>query len=216
MKSSYPEPKYLSVPDAAKYCGVSRNTVYTWVRKGKLGAYQTPGKTNLIRPSDLVRFMHASGLFVPPGLTELGHEDEKLLGPNVPPTQTTAKLAHPDLHILAVDDDPLTRSFYARGLQNFCKLTLAETGFEALHLITTHPGISLVMLDLRMPGQHGMKTFREIRQLNPNLPVIVVSGFAEDWMPGLAGGTVEVIRKPFEPADIQKAALRIVKDRNPA
>ena len=62
MKSDIPEPKFLSVPESAKICGVSRNTVYMWVRQGKLGAYQTPGRTNLIRPSDLVKFMEENGL----------------------------------------------------------------------------------------------------------------------------------------------------------
>ena len=211
MKQNYPEPKYLSVPDAAKFCGVSRNTVYTWVRKGKLGAYQTPGKTNLIRPTDLVKFMSVSGLFIPPALADLAREDEKLLGQTVgSPSQVAPSYEHPEVQVLAVDDDALTRSYYARVLQGFAPILLAGTGFEALHLIATQPSVSVVLLDLRMPGQHGMKTYREIRQLRTNLPVLVVSGFAEDWMPGLAGGTVEVIKKPFDGIQLRSAILRAV------
>lgn len=198
-----PEPKFLSVPDAAKICGVSRNTVYAWVRQGKLGAYQTPGRTNLIRPSDLVKFMHQNGMFVPSSLMEMARTDDKQSR-----AQPRAPIGEGQEHVVLVaDDDPITRSLAVRAIHEHCQVYQAETGYEALHLLTLHRPIDIVLLDLRMPGQHGAETLREILQLRPDVAVIVMTGFAED-VPRELGSqpmVVETLEKPFTMEGLQAA-----------
>ena len=57
------------------------------------------------------------------------------------------------------------------------RVELAEDGEEVLsHLQSSRSGISAVLLDLMMPQKDGMDVLREIRQIAPNLPVIIVSG----------------------------------------
>lgn len=175
MKNNVQQPNLFTVPEAAKYCGVSRNTLYTWVRNGKLPAYQTPGRTNLIRPTDLVKFMQDNGMFVPPELMEIAQEDEK----RSPAVETR----HGDVYdkaVLVVDDDAVARAMVVRALHEKHQVYQAETGYEALHLLTIHDNIHLILLDLRMPGQHGLATLQEIHRVRPNVRVIVVSGFAAD------------------------------------
>ncbi len=195
--SPLPEPKFLSVPEAGRICGVSRNTVYTWVRNGKLSAYQTPGKTNLIRPGDLVTFMNGHGMFVPASLNRLAEEDNQLMGAR----SAEAEGASPaDAAILVVDDDPMSRSVAVRALKDLAPIYQAGTGYEALHLVTLHPDIRLMLLDLRMPGQHGLETLREIRKLRPHLLVIVVSGFAGDLPmqePEVRDMVYQIVEKPI-------------------
>lgn len=199
MPSQIPEPKFLSVPESARICGVSRNTVYMWVRKGKLGAYQTPGRTNLVRPSDLVKFMQENGMFVPNSLMDLARQDERQDDAPRATSDSGSATADKELSFLVVDDDPMSRSLAARALKGFASIYQAETGYEALHILTMHKEVSLVLLDLRMPGQHGTETLKELRRIAPNVKVIVVSGFAHELpesMIGTAGGVSCVLEKP--------------------
>ena len=207
MKPELPQPKFLSVPEAAKICGVSRNTLYSWVRQGKLSAYKTPGRTNLIRPSDLVKFMHQNGMFVPASLLELSRQDEKLNETNDEQAMNT-RLDHT---VLVVDDDPISRSLAVRALNDTCHVYQAETGYEALHLLTVHRDIKIVLLDMRMPGQHGSETLSEIKRLRPDVAVVVVTGFADDVTEEiLAKGLVErIVEKPVTLPVLQEAIVEI-------
>lgn len=187
-------PTFLSVPEAARICGVSRNTVYAWVRKDKLAAYQTPGRTNLIRPTDLVRFMHQNGMFVPPELSELARKDEKQS-----PAEAGADDGAGNLTVLVADDDPINRSLCVRAIHDRCVAYQAETGYEALHLLTVHPEISVVLLDMRMPGLHGTEALAEIEQIRPDVGVIIVTGFEDDIPEASRRSPVvrQIIQKPY-------------------
>lgn len=200
MKTDIPQPVFLSVPEAAKLCGVSRNTLYTWVRKGKLGAYQTPGRTNLIRPSDLVVFMENSGMFVPAALVNLAQRDETEHTTAHRPAQPEA----PGATVLVVDDDSISRSVLVRALNRKYNMLQAQTGFEALHLLTLNEEIQVVLLDLRMPGQHGLTTLKEIKALRPTVSVVIVSGFAAEVPEELLkdGTVARVVQKPVTVADL--------------
>ena len=208
-RDEIPQPKFLSVPEAARICGVSRNTVYAWVRQGKLGAYQTPGRTNLIRPSDLVKFMHQNGMFVPSSLVELARIDDKQ-GHAPPRTISSEEHSHT---VLVVDDDSITRSLAVRAIHDTCQVYQAETGYEALHLLTLHKDIDIVLLDLRMPGQHGTETLQEIRELRPDVAVIIITGFPGD-LPETAdreGMIVKTIEKPFTTNELQDGIAAAAK-----
>jgi excisionase family DNA binding protein len=166
-------PTYLSVPEAARLCGVTRNTLYVWVRKGKLTAYQTPGRTNLIRPCDLVTFMEGAGLFVPDELREMALRDDAEMD--------VRRLANQDKPgVLVVDDEPATRSLMIKALQKDYAVQEAETGYQALHALIKDEQIVIVLLDLRMPGQHGTETLNEIQSLRPDVHVVVITGYAAD------------------------------------
>ncbi|MFT7511193.1 MAG: excisionase family DNA binding protein [Candidatus Omnitrophota bacterium] len=213
MKSDIPEPKFLSVPEAAKVCGVSRNTVYMWVRQGKLGAYQTPGRTNLIRPSDLVKFMEENGMFVPNTLIEMAREDVKLMGGESAPNMG-ASTNDTMCNVLVVDDDPMSRSLAVRALKEIGQVYQAETGFEALHLLTLHKQIDIIMLDLRMPGQHGLETLTEIKRIRPEASVIIISGFASDIPDDQRNGAItKILEKPITIQQLQDAIVEVNESR---
>ncbi len=207
MKKDLGTPRYLSVPDAAAYCGVSRNTVFTWVKKGELKAYQTPGRVNMIRPIDLVEFMKKSGLFVPGELSEMAHEDEKRSTPVEAADGSTA-----GRKILIVDDEPAVRTIMVRALRPVASIYQAETGFEALHLLTLQRDIAVAILDLHMPGQHGLKTLMEIKNLRPDVLIVIVTGYENEIPPELIrNGTVAaVMKKPFELEDLRRKAAELM------
>lgn len=183
------QPDFLSIPEVAKLCGVTRNTVYIWAKKGQLSTYKTPGKTNLVRPSDLVEFMQMHGMYVPPRLQDRARQDNDMDGG-----------VSNENSVLIVDDDPMVRGMIVQVLNNLYPLCQAQTGYEALHLITMRKDIKLVLLDIRMPGQGGQDTYEEIKKMRPDVSVIIVSGYIED-VPGemMADSQVKgVIEKPVD------------------
>ena len=207
MKTRIKEPNFLTVPDAARLCGVSRNTVYLWVRNEKIRAYQTPGRTNLIRPCDLVEFMEQNGMFVAPELAALSREDRQL---DAADPQTRPTEAGPC--VLVVDDEPSIRALYLRMLNNLAPLMQAETGYQALHLMTLHPNIRMVVLDLHMHGQHGLNTLREIKAQHPAVPVVVVTGYGADIPETMIqdGSIACVINKPVTSETLRNAVTRFL------
>jgi excisionase family DNA binding protein len=214
MDEELPQPRFLSVPEAAKICGVSRNTLYSWVRQGKLGAYKTPGRTNLIRPSDLVKFMHQNGMFVPASLVEIARNDEKLNQP-----ADLGDLADQQgVAVLVVDDDPISRSLAVRAIHETCVVHQAETGYEALHLLTLHKEIQIVLLDLRMPGQHGSETLAEIHRLRPDVDVVLVTGFADDLSEEILakGMAQKIVEKPITIPALQAVIAEFTRKKAPA
>jgi CheY-like chemotaxis protein len=101
---------------------------------------------------------------------------------------------------LLVDDEEVVRLVGAEMLRElgFVVIT-ANDGNEAVEIFKNNPGISFVILDLTMPHMDGEQCFRELRQLNPNVKVIMSSGYNEQEVSqkfvgkGLAG----FIQKPY-------------------
>lgn len=86
-----------------------------------------------------------------------------------------------------------------------------KNGTTGLKQFTKHQGaIGLVILDYIMPGRDGEEVFMEMRKIDPNVPVVMLSGFSVEpqerlMREGLAG----FYRKP-----IQKHILRGIIDRH--
>jgi excisionase family DNA binding protein len=209
-KNYIEEPDFLTIPDAAKLCGVTRNTVYIWARQGKLSTYKTPGRTNLIRPNDLVKFMQKSGMYVPPGLLDLARRDVKMDDPGSTPENADAKPS-----ILVVDDDMLVRTMVVQTLDDRYPVYQAQTGYEALHLLTVRKDIRLVLLDVRMPGQVGTETFAEIKKLRPDVKILIVTGFIDDVPQSIRDDEMvfDVMEKPVDEDVLTRAVETVMPSR---
>ena len=203
-----PQPTFLSSPKVATICGVTRNTVCCWIREGKLPSYRTAGGKNLIRPADLLEFMRSSNMFVPDMVLEMAAADQAA-------SSADERTTNIEPAILIVDDDPSARTFATRCLSQLeLPILEAETGFEALHLLLQRPDVALIILDLVMPGQHGAKTFTEIRRQYPGMPVIVVTGHPiEDIETKFTGEKPELmLAKPYQPTHLIDAARAFLAD----
>lgn len=206
--SELPQPSFLSSPKVATICGVTRNTVCCWIRDGKLPSYRTAGGKNLIRPSDLLDFMQGNNMFVPDMLIQMAAADQDA-------AIEAERVTSSEPSILIVDDDAAARTLAKRCLSALeLPILEAETGFEALHLLLQRPDVALVILDMVMPGQHGSKTFVEIRRQYPGMPVIVVTGYLIEEMaekfteqkPDL------MLAKPYQPSHLVDAARAFLAD----
>jgi signal transduction histidine kinase/CheY-like chemotaxis protein len=116
--------------------------------------------------------------------------------------------------ILVVDDEPHVRRVCSRILERLgFQVVTAADGQEALNLFQEHDGRFLcVLLDLTMPGMDGVATFRHLKRLQPDLKVILFSGYDESQAvqlfvdEGLAG----FIQKPFGVQELQSKLKSIL------
>lgn len=119
--------------------------------------------------------------------------------------------------VLVVDDEALVRETARRSLERRgYKVLLAESGLEAIDIFKRHTGdISLVVLDLSMPGMSGEETLPELRKIRPGVKVMVSSGYSESETMKLFRGqrVAGFIQKPYTSgrlADLVKAAIEDV------
>ena len=85
-----------------------------------------------------------------------------------------------DINVLIVDDEVALANTLAQRLQmRDLKVGTAYDGAEALsRLKVDRPDV--IVLDLRMPGMHGMEVLREIKKACPEIQVIVLTGHGSD------------------------------------
>lgn len=103
------------------------------------------------------------------------------------------------LRILVVEDERHIGEGLAFNLeQEGFRVTLVETGEEALRAFSTD-AYALVVLDLMLPGMGGLEVCRRLRQVDPRLPILMLTALAaeEDRVAGLAEGADDYLTKPF-------------------
>ncbi len=80
-------------------------------------------------------------------------------------------------------------------------VSTARNAAEAMTVVTTNP-VDLVLCDVKMPGISGLELVRQIRDIHPDLPCIVVTGYgsAESSLDALRAGAFWYLEKPFDQA----------------
>ncbi len=105
--------------------------------------------------------------------------------------------------VLVVDDDPTVRSLAESVLQEAgYTVELAENGLHAVERLRyLGDAVSLILLDLTMPQLGGAEAALELRRLNPNIPIVAMSGYGDvEVMERFSGSEVDdFLPKPFRP-----------------
>ncbi|NTW82647.1 MAG: PAS domain S-box protein [Chlorobiaceae bacterium] len=88
-------------------------------------------------------------------------------------------ITQPPQTIIIAEDDKISSLLLKKVLkdENFM-LIFAENGKDALELVKKHPETELVLMDVKMPDMNGYEATRLIKQIRPELPVIVLTAFA--------------------------------------
>ena len=91
---------------------------------------------------------------------------------------------------------------------------LAKDGIEALQLVRAGDP-DVLLADLRMPGMDGMELMRKAKDLDPELPVILITGYAEvrGAVEALRAGAHDYLAKPFEHRQVIRVVLRALNER---
>jgi len=139
----------------------------------------------------------------------------KLRIPRIPaPTsqEFPAQLPNSELRrVLLVDDDPDIRFLVTRMLRSGGLMVEAVAGGEeALQSLGSGVIPDLIILDQNMPGMDGVQTLGKIRELHPEVPILISSGQPDiDEWPCFQQPNVAIISKPFDMAEIQTKLARV-------
>jgi two-component system cell cycle sensor histidine kinase/response regulator CckA len=116
--------------------------------------------------------------------------------------------------ILLVDDESIIRELGRDVLEQLgYNVFVAEDGLAALNLYEKHwDKIDLVILDLIMPNMGGREAFECLRQMNPNVKVIISTGYAKDEVlePLLGEKADGFIKKPYKIQNMAQVVKSVI------
>ena len=121
---------------------------------------------------------------------------------------------------LFVDDSALHHQMYrlifSRGALAGNTLYHATNGREGYALLSQHPELTLVFLDLNMPEMNGLELLarRAAERRHPHIPVVLVTteSTEEDEARARSAGAWDYLRKPFQPADVERLEIRALAE----
>jgi CheY-like chemotaxis protein len=136
-----------------------------------------------------------------------------LPAPPAAPAPATVEDA-PPATVLVVDDDPAVCSVARRALaRHGFRVLEARDGARALEVFRERqPEISAVLLDLTMPEMGGDEVLRELRSLDPQVRVVLSSGFSESDVASQLGAdsaSAGFLQKPYEVRTLVETFQRV-------
>ena len=114
--------------------------------------------------------------------------------------------------ILIIDDEQNIRLTLTRALENLgVEIDLAGNGEEGLFKLKEKE-FGLILLDLNMPGMGGMEMLRHVREIRPDIRVIIITayGTVERAVEAMKLGAVDFVQKPFVPDEIREMVKRVI------
>jgi DNA-binding response OmpR family regulator len=114
--------------------------------------------------------------------------------------------------ILIVDDEKNIRLTLSQALESpEAETDTASNGEEGLAKLKEKE-FSLVLLDLRMPGMNGMEVLHQIREIRPDIRVIIMTAYGtiESAVEAMKLGACDFIQKPFVPEQIRDLVSRVM------
>ena len=179
----------LTTFEAAKYAGLSYNTIKSWAKAGAIPYYKTPGGHWRIRRADLDAFLIERGI----------------------PVQ--GQIVHRFKRILIVDDEELTVKLireFIESMDETFEISEAYNGFEAGRLVQSFKP-DIVILDIMMPGLDGMAVCSQIKEdpLTRNIDVIAITGYhtPENVERIYERGASMCLKKPLDLDELRGAIL---------
>lgn len=118
--------------------------------------------------------------------------------------------------VLIVDDDADARSTIAEflGARFDCDFKQAGDGDEAVRFVKSNP-CDIMFLDIKMPKKNGATVMKEVKEINPDIDVIVVSAYSSDEVAdeSLKRGATDYIIKPIDMSALPQKFGNILKKR---
>jgi len=118
-------------------------------------------------------------------------------------------------HILVIDDD--------KAMRDACFQILSRQGYRVELAAGAKQGLSLlerlsfdtILLDLVMPDMHGLEALKKIRALDPDVEVIIITGYGtiQSAVESIKAGAFHFLSKPFVPDDLRNLVSRALGKR---
>jgi signal transduction histidine kinase/CheY-like chemotaxis protein len=198
VRSRAIEPFFTTKPTGVG-TGLGLSQVYGVVREsgGTLAIDSEPGRGTTVR------------LILQAGRPPAVRTDE---GAELPPTVPGA-LPHDPVRVLIVDDDRLVRRLMSDGLRSLqYQVTACASGEQALATLDAGERFDLLLVDFAMPGMNGADVVRAVQDRQPDIKVLMVSGYADSTAVEAALGNARLLRKPFDVAELGAAVAETLAD----
>ncbi len=117
--------------------------------------------------------------------------------------------------ILVVDDEAVIRKGLRRVLERYgYQVAVSESGFSAVERLQEE-NFHLVLTDLKMPGMDGIEVLKAIRVLQPEVPVVIITGYStvDTAVEAMKNGAFDYISKPFTPEQITEKVEKALEHR---
>jgi len=118
--------------------------------------------------------------------------------------------------VLIVDDEKNILLTLSQSLEVLrLETDTATNGEEALAKLKEKE-FGLILLDIRMPGMDGMEVLRQVREIRPDIRIIMISAYGtiEVAVEAMKLGAVDFIQKPFSPEEVRALVSRVLDREN--
>jgi two-component system nitrogen regulation response regulator GlnG len=115
--------------------------------------------------------------------------------------------------LLVIDDEPNIRYSLEKGLRaDTLRVTTAATAQRGIDL-AQRQRLDVVILDIRLPDMSGLEAFDHLRQIDPHLPVIIITAYAttETAIEAMKRGAFEYLLKPVDLHQLRDVVARAVE-----
>ena len=124
-------------------------------------------------------------------------------------------MIHDSIHIIYVEDDDAVR---AAGRQTFALADIEVRDFARAEAAIAELGMDrpvVLVTDVRLPGLDGIGLLRRAQEIDPDLPVILVTGHGDVTMAveAMRAGAYDFIEKPFAPEHLLEVVGRAIDKR---
>lgn len=119
--------------------------------------------------------------------------------------------------ILVVDDEPNLRITLSLILQREGYIVTIADGADQAHARLKEDTFDLVFLDIKMPKKSGLVLLTEIKQLFPDLPVLLLTAFAslDSAIEAVRRGAADYLLKPIDPPQIVARVKQVLSEQQP-
>jgi two-component system response regulator HydG len=129
--------------------------------------------------------------------------------------ENSSPMTETPAHILVIDDD--------KAMRDACFQILSRQGYRVELAASARQGLTLlerlsfdaILLDLVMPDMDGLEALKKIRALDPDLEVIIITGYGtiQSAVESIKAGAFHFLSKPFVPDDLRNLVGRALEKR---
>ena len=186
---------FLTTEEVLEYLQVNLRTVYRLIKAGKIPAVRV-GRQWRFRKRDIDAWL----------------DSQRSRTADTTPGVATVAPREGRQRVLVVDDEASIRDLLAKTLALAeYDVDTAPDGAHALDRLREARGdYDLVIADLRMPGMDGLTLIREVKQINANIPIIIITGFSTESsaIEAVNLGVAGYLTKPFRVPQVLAAAAK--------
>ncbi len=114
--------------------------------------------------------------------------------------------------ILICDDEEGIRESFKLILEKDYQLLFAKNGNEGIDILRKN-SVDAVIMDIKMPRMDGIEAMRRLKELKPEVKILVTSGYksVETAREAINAGASDYIVKPFDRNEISKAVQKLLQ-----